>query len=186
MKSGTSLRQQLVKSFMSVGAMYMLGIPVALLSAIILARTLGPEAFGQYAFVMALLSLLTLPVAAGLPQLLTREVSAHSHGRQWPLYRGAVRAAHLWVIAISLTMLVLYALAGPVAGGLPTDGKWALLGLVILLVSIQGLNAVRNGTIRGHVLPGSGRNTHRSYSRTFGWIRRGRIEMVSDRYFRKR
>ena len=104
------------------------------------------------------------------------------------MYRGVVRTAHLWVIGVSLIMLLLYALTGPVAGGLPTEGKWALLGLVILLVPLQGRNAVRNGTIKGHVLSGSGRNTHTDHSAApFGWIRRGRggrIEMASDPIFR--
>lgn len=153
MKSGTNLRDQLVKSFMGVGAMYLLGIPVALLCAIILARALGPEAYGQYAFVMALLTLIGLPVAAGLPQLLTREVASCAHAGEWSLYRGVVRAAHLWVILVSLLVLVLYAMAGPVAGWLPAEGKWALLGIAILLVPFQGLNAVRNGTIKGLGFP---------------------------------
>lgn len=133
--------------------MYMLGIPVALLSNIILARTLGPEAFGQYVFMMSLLSLLALPVAAGIPQLLTREVATYTHGGQWRLYHGAIRAAYLWVIGLSLLMLALYSTAGPLAGWLPVEGKWALLGIVILLVPLQGLNAVRNGTIKGLGFP---------------------------------
>jgi len=153
LKEVINLRQQLLKSFMSLGAMHMLGLTVIMLSSIVLARTLGPEAFGQYAFVMALLTLLALPVAGGVPQLLTREVATCAHAGEWPLYRGVVRAAHFWVMLVSLGVLSLYAIAGPVAGLLPVGGKWALIGIVVVLVPFQGLNAVRNGTVKGLGFP---------------------------------
>ncbi len=147
-----SIRQQLAKSFMGVGAMRLLSIPTGLVSSIILARTLGPESFGQYAFVMALLPLLVLPVA-GVPQLLTREVSGYSHAGKWSLYRGVVRGAHIWVVFVSLIVFVLYVTGGPFIGWIPTEGKWALLGIIILIVPINGLNAVKNGTIKGLGFP---------------------------------
>ncbi|MEH6587337.1 MAG: oligosaccharide flippase family protein [Halioglobus sp.] len=131
----------------------MLSIPVGLLTSILLARNLGPAAFGQYAFVMSLLALLALPAAGGLPQLLTREVAVFSQGGEWALYRGAVRAAHGWVLVVAAVVLIGYWLVGPVAGLIPQTGKWALLGIVVLLVPLQGLNAVRNGTIKGLGFP---------------------------------
>jgi len=147
------LRQQLIKSFMGVGSMHLLSIPVTLLTSIILARTLGPDAFGQYVFVLSLLALLALPAVGGLPQLLTREVASFSHTGQWSLYRGVVRTAHVWVLLVAAVVVVGYLLAGPVGGWIPQQGKWALLGIVILLVPLQGLNAVRNGTIKGLGFP---------------------------------
>ncbi|MDG2047666.1 MAG: oligosaccharide flippase family protein [Halioglobus sp.] len=133
--------------------MYLLSMPVGLLTSILLARNLGPAAFGQYAFVLSLLALLALPVAGGLPQLLTREVAKFSHDGKWALYRGAVRAAHGWVLLMAALVLIGFWLAGPVGGLIPQTGKWALLGIVVLLVPLQGLNAVRNGTIKGLGFP---------------------------------
>lgn len=153
MKTAHPFRRQLINSFMGVGAMYVLSIPLGLLTSIILARTLGPQGFGQYAFVMSLLSLLALPAAGGLPQLLTREVAGCAHSGNWGLYRGVVRAAHIWVLLVALLVMIAYFIAGPVAGLIPAEGKWALLGIVILLVPLEGLNAVRNGTIKGLGFP---------------------------------
>ena len=139
---------------MGVGAMRLVAIPIGLLTSIILARTLGPESFGQYAFVMALLPLLSLPVAGGVPQVLTREVAGYSYAGQWSLYRGVVRGAHIWVLSISLMVVAVYFAGGPLAGWIPSEGRWALLGIIILMVPFNGLNAVRNGTIKGLGFPG--------------------------------
>jgi len=148
-----NLRHDLVKSFLGVGSMYMLSIPVGLLTSIVLARTLGPAAFGQYAFLMSLLALLVLPVVGGLPQLLTREVAGFVQSKQWSLYCGAVRAAHIWVLLLAALVLVGYWITGPLIGLIPQSGKWALLTIVVILVPLQGLNAVRNGTIKGLGFP---------------------------------
>ena len=149
MRFGDVLRSSLVRSFLKVGAMRLLSIPVGLVASIILARALGPEAFGRYAFVMALIPLLALPVAAGLPQLLTREAARYSQSGSWGLYHGGVRTAHLWVIAVSGIIVASYFLGGHVVGLWPTVGKWSLLGLAIFMIPLTGLNAVRNGAIKG-------------------------------------
>lgn len=138
---------------MGVGAMYALSIPLGLLTSIILARKLGPEAFGQYSFVLAVLSIMALPVAGGLQQFLTREVADYSHTDQWSLYRGVIKAAHLWVLLASVVVLLFYVIAGPILGLIPVNGKWLLLEIVLLLLPIQGLNAVRNGVIKGLGFP---------------------------------
>ena len=148
-----NLQHKLVKSFLGVGGMYLLSIPVGLMTSIVLARNLGPAAFGQYTFVLSLLALLALPIAGGLPQLLTREVARFSHDGKWSLYRGVVRAAHGWVLLMAALVLIGFWLAGPVGSLIPQTGKWGLLGIVILLLPLQGLNAVRTGTIKGLGFP---------------------------------
>ncbi len=102
---------------------------------------------------MALLAMLVLPVAGGLPQLLTREVAIFTHASEWSLYRGVVRAAHIWVLLVALFVIAAYIITGPIVGLLPNDGKWALLGIVILLVPLQGLNAIRKGALKGLGFP---------------------------------
>lgn len=144
-----SLKKKLVKSFMGVGVMKLLSIPVGLATSIILARTLGPEGFGQYAFIMALIPLIALPVNGGLPQLLTREIATFVHGNQWSLYRGALRAAHAWVLLVAGLVLMLYWVFGAGFGWMPREGKWSLLPVALLMIPLLGLAAVRVGTIKG-------------------------------------
>ena len=148
-----SIKTQLIKSFMGVGAMKLLSIPIGLATSIVLARTLGPEGFGQYAFVMALVPLIALPVSGGLPQLLTREVATFAHSKNWSLYRGALRASHTWVLLIAATILIGYGVLGVGLQLVPEDGKWSMLPIALMMVPLIGLAAVRTGTIKGLGFP---------------------------------
>jgi O-antigen/teichoic acid export membrane protein len=143
------MRQKLTNSFLKVGVMYFFGTLLSLATSVLLARILGPEGFGQYAFVMACLALVALPVAAGIPQLITREVASYSQAQDWGLYRGIFRAANMWVVLISALLLCLYITLDWADGWLPDQGKWTLLGIVVLLLPIRGFNAMRNGAIKG-------------------------------------
>lgn len=138
---------------MGVGIMKLLSIPVGLVTSIILARTLGPEEFGQYAFIMALVPLIALPVSGGLSQLLTREVATFSYAKNWALYQGALRASHAWVLLVAAILLIGYWLLRAGFNLVPTEGKWALLPIALLMVPLAGLAAVRTGTIKGLGLP---------------------------------
>jgi O-antigen/teichoic acid export membrane protein len=138
---------------MGVGAMKLLSIPTGLATSIILARTLGPEDFGQYAFIMALVPLIALPVSGGLPQLLTREVATFAHSKNWSLYQGALKASHAWVLLILAALLIGYWVLGVGLNLVPTDGKWSLLPIALTMVPLSGLAAVRTGTIKGLGLP---------------------------------
>lgn len=148
-----NIRSKLLKSFMGVGVMKLLSIPIGLVTSIVLARTLGPEAFGQYAFIMALIPLIALPVNGGLPQLLTREIAGFAHSKNWSLYRGALRAAHGWVLAVTALLLISYWVCGVWLGWAPMEGKWSLLPVALLMIPLLGLSAVRVGTIKGLGLP---------------------------------
>lgn len=142
-------KNPLVKSFFGLGALRLLSIPMGLVTSIILARGLGTEAFGQYAFVMSLIAILVLPVSGGLPQLLTREVAAYLHHKNWALYRGVLRAAHLWVLLASFSIIGIYFFISNATNLLPDENKWQLLSIAIFTLPFLGLGAVRDGAIKG-------------------------------------
>lgn len=138
-----------MRSLMGVGVMKLLSIPIGLLTSIVLARVLGPEGFGKYVFVIALIPLITLPVSGGLPHLLTREVAGYYQTKNWSLYKGILRTAHVWVLLISILVVAVYWVGGSIFGIWPSTGKWGLLAIAIFLVPLQGFAAIRNGTIKG-------------------------------------
>ncbi|MCL7945113.1 flippase [Marinobacter sp. ATCH36] len=148
-----SLKRKLIKSFMGVGAMKLVSIPVGLVTSIILARVLGPEEFGRYAFIMALIPLLAIPVSGGMPQLLTREVAVFVQSGNWSLYKGALRAAHGWVLVFSAMILGIFWIVGVGFELVPKDGKWVLVPIAVLMLPFLGLGAVRNGAIKGLGMP---------------------------------
>lgn len=146
---GEGLRAQFLRSGLGVGGLKASSLLLTLLTSILLARGLGPNGYGQYAFVMALMSILALPIGPGLGQLITREVAKYQHGDEWSLFRGLLRRAHEWVLGGSAVLvLVLVALAASEAEW-RVDDRWTLLMVGSLLLPLLGLNHVRGSTLRG-------------------------------------
>lgn len=147
------LKQKLIKSFLGVGLIKLLSIPIGFATTIILARILGPEKFGQYSFVMALIPLIAVPVSGGVSQLLTREVAIFFQSKSWSFYRGALRSAHSWVVVVSGLILSIFWVMWSCLSLIPTEGKWSLLPIAVFLVPLLGLSAVRNGAMKGLGMP---------------------------------
>lgn len=120
-----------------------------LLANIILARTLSVEDFGQFSFAISLGTILSLPVAGGLPMLLTREIAQNIREDKWVEYRGLVTAAYHWVLgSSSLICLGLSLWSFAMAN---THGPEMLAAF--LLIPLLGLAAITNGMLKGLGLP---------------------------------
>ncbi|MFZ0255993.1 MAG: flippase [Gammaproteobacteria bacterium] len=146
---GDGLRARLIRgAFGSVGlkiANALLGVAVAIL----LARALGPEGYGVYAFALSLVTLLAIPAQMGLPTLMVRETVKYHYQEQWGLLRGLLRQANQVALGFSL---VLGLIAAGVAWSLSSHADpvqietylWALL-----LVPLIALGNLRGATLRG-------------------------------------
>ncbi|MEX0382546.1 flippase [Spiribacter sp. 1M153] len=80
---------------------------LALALGIVLARTLGAEGYGVYAYAFAVMSLLMVAAEAGVPTLLMREVAASESRADWGLLRGVLRRAGQFVALASTTISLL-------------------------------------------------------------------------------
>lgn len=129
--------------------MKLLGIPMALLTSIIMARYMSTEEFGAYSFVYALIPLIALPISGGLQQLLTKEVATYYLEEKWQLLRGIVSAATIWVIILTLIVFSTYAIFAFIIPLIPRNEKWSLLSVAILIVPFYAFNALRSGVIKG-------------------------------------
>ena len=146
---GDGLRAQLVRGAMGVGGLKLLSLPLTLTTSILLARALGPQGYGQYAFVMAVIALLALPIGPGLGQLVTREVARYHHGEDWSLFRGLLRRAHQWILLGSVVMIGAVAIVAGHNAAWAVDDRWTLLFMASLMLPLLGLNALRSHTLRG-------------------------------------
>ncbi|MEP4147175.1 MAG: oligosaccharide flippase family protein [Halioglobus sp.] len=146
-------RQNLARSLLGLGGIFIIAKPIMLLISIVLARGLGPSGFGQYTFALACLALIALPSVGGISLLLTRETARFSHAGQWRLFNGIVSAAHGWVFVTWLLIFCGYYLLESFDDLMPAEGKWALLGVIIWLLPLQGFIVVRVGTIKGLGFP---------------------------------
>lgn len=76
---------------------------LALGSAVILARVLGPSGYGVFAFAVSVMGLLHVPAQLGMGPLLAREIAAGEATGRWDLVRGLLcRAAQMVSVATGL------------------------------------------------------------------------------------
>lgn len=130
-------------------ALRVTAVLASLLASIALARVLGPDQYGVYAFAFALVSMLALPVQMGLPTLITRETAAAVANRDWPLLRGLWRWSTRTVFAGSCIVLGM-ALAGVLLfrSQLSAERELALLA-GLPLVPLLAWGQARAAALRG-------------------------------------
>ncbi len=146
---GDGLRAQLVRGALGVGGLKLLSLPLTLLPTILLARGLGPEGYGQYTFIVALVTTLAIPLGPALTQLITREAARLDHdgevGRITLLLRWADRNVLLGSVLVAAVIggLALWQVQWRV------DDRWTLLLLGLFALPLLGLTAVRSGILTG-------------------------------------
>ena len=146
---GSGLRAQIIRGATGVGGLKLLFLSLTLGTSILLARALGPEGFGQYAFITSLLMVVALPLDQGMRNLITREVASYDHQNQWPLFRGLLHRAHQWVLlGAALIILVLGGIA-VFRAEWRLDDRWTLLLAGLAMLPFLGLNALRGATLAG-------------------------------------
>jgi O-antigen/teichoic acid export membrane protein len=122
-------------------------------TSVVLARVLGADGFGVYAFVLSWVGILSIIAALGLQQLLAREVAVYVAQRQWALLRGLMRWSTIAVIGSSIAVSCL-AVAVSLKYHTTIDESYfpAILAVPFLL-PLMTLNQMRQHTLRGlHVI----------------------------------
>lgn len=109
---GDGLPATLVRGVLGSAGVLVAGRVLALAWGIVLARNLGPEGYGIYAYAFAIMSLVSVGAQAGVPIILMREIAASEGRGEWGVLRGVLR----W--------------------------GWQLVGLFAIVVSAIGLLAV--------------------------------------------
>jgi O-antigen/teichoic acid export membrane protein len=114
---------------------------LALIAALLLARLLGAERYGAYAWAMAWVTVLSIPGKLGMDRLLVRDIAAYATSENWPALRGLVRRSTQWVIATAVTIGVVTALISlTLRISQPRLREALLVGLLMLpFVSLVGL-----------------------------------------------
>jgi len=116
---------------------------------VLLARVLGPEGYGVYAFAFSLLTLLAMPAQAGLPQLVVRETSMARTHKDWALMRGLWRWSNRFIVVFSLALVVLVGVALWFGDNWSSaERRWTLLA-GLLLVPLIALGSTRSSALRG-------------------------------------
>jgi O-antigen/teichoic acid export membrane protein/SAM-dependent methyltransferase len=149
LRDGSGPGARAVRGGAGILALKVVNRVVSLAVAVLLARQLGPEHYGVYAYALALVALLSAPVKLGLPTLLVREVATYQlHGQRAHLL-GVLRRANEIVAVLSVSLVALLAVAAwPFAGRLGAD-RVATLAWAMLLLPLGTLGSLRGAALRG-------------------------------------
>ncbi|MFE8073391.1 flippase [Marinobacteraceae bacterium S3BR75-40.1] len=146
---GGGLRARLIRAGLGSAGVQALNRVVALATGVVLARGLGAEGYGIYAYAFAIMSLLMVAAVAGVPTLLMREVAA-AHGQQrWGLLRGAlIRAGQLVLLASASVSVVGLLMLWGMADRLSTAQLYTTL-LMLLVLPLAALVKTIASAMRG-------------------------------------
>jgi O-antigen/teichoic acid export membrane protein len=141
----SSLAQQAVVSLI----LRLISTALGFLSTVLLARLLGAEGYGIYAYAFAIITLLTLPATAGLPKLVVRETSKGLAENRPDLVKGVWQWGRGVSVVLSFVIgLVLGPLLVAWQGGINSmSGQTMAWGLV--LVPFLALSDLRGAALQG-------------------------------------
>ncbi|PKH03426.1 flippase [Psychromonas sp. MB-3u-54] len=142
-----SKEKSLFKSFMGTASIRLFASCLSVITGIIYARFLGPEQYGLYGYVMSIIALLTLPVTAGIPNLIIREIANFQLEEKWQYLQGIISWSRWYVLITSFVIVVVSILAIYYDFFKPSVAPLLLIALVTIpfrgLLTQQG--AILNG-----------------------------------------
>jgi len=136
----------------NIGSTYALlvgSVALSLALSILLARLLGPVGFGDYAYALNWVLVLSTLAALGMDKLAVRNAAAYSSEGQWSLLRGLVRWATIRVLLFSILVIAITILVRSLMTGEFTSSTTVTLAVAVLLIPILTLAQVHQGVLRG-------------------------------------
>ncbi len=118
-------------------------------TAILLARHLGPSGYGAYTFVMVLVGFLTIPSELGIPGLAVREIAVANANRDWSQMRGFIQRAHQGIAVLSVTLIAAGVIALLLLGDQIDPVRRQSMWLGVALVPLISFGALRSAMLRG-------------------------------------
>jgi O-antigen/teichoic acid export membrane protein len=115
--------------------------------SVLLARWLGPDKYGRYLFALAIAQTLAIPMLAGLPTLVTRQIAIYRAKQDWARLRGVLRWS-LNVLSVTGGLITLAAIAYVLFFGGGTEIRRAYLlalPMTVCLVAMRLASAVIQG-----------------------------------------
>jgi len=121
--------------------------------SVLLARMLGPEGYGVYAFALAVITILSLPAHMGLPQLIVRETARAHSKNDWPAILGVWKWATKVSVVISLFIVLVVFLVFLIS---QKSIRMEALLIGSMLIPTIALSNIRSASLRGlrHIVLG--------------------------------
>ena len=146
----------IVKAVIGSAGLRLAGMFFGFLVGVQLARGLGTEGYGIYGLAMSVIALLTVPTEFGLPQLLTREVSAAQVERNWGRLRGILQWSTK-IVLVTSALVTISVLTGLAATDNNLDSPLAMTLIAgLFMVPLVALGNLRGASLSGlqHIVKG--------------------------------
>lgn len=119
---------------------------LAFITALMLARLLGPTGYGAYAYAYAWVGFLLIPALLGMNQILVRGIATYQAQGDWPHLKGLMRWANYSVLIVSCVIALVAAAGGALV--LPSSLRLPFC-LAMPLVPITALITLRQAAMTG-------------------------------------
>jgi O-antigen/teichoic acid export membrane protein len=143
------LGSKLIKGVVGTTGIKLAHAGIGFVTAILLARLLGPSGYGAYSFVMALVAFLTIPSELGIPGLAVREIAVANARKNWGHMRGFTIRAHQGIAVLSVVLMSAGAIALTLAGDRLDPVRRDCMWLGLALVPLISLGSLRGAMLRG-------------------------------------
>lgn len=143
------MRHQLIKGSIVTGVLMGLNTLLTMAVGIILARNLGPEKYGIYAFVLAVITIVGIPTKAGIPTLIVRETAKNQLKERWGFLRGLLKVTNLFVFCYCFVAATTIAIVLLFTYNNGDNIKTLSLLWALLLLPAIAFGNLRSATLRG-------------------------------------
>lgn len=146
---GGTVRARMVRGASGVLVLKVVSTVLVFAAGVLLARILGAEEYGVYAYAMSWISILLVPAGFGLPVLLTRQVARYQTQEDLGSLRGITRWSRRVAVTASVVLALLVAgLVWVLKGELGSPVSLAIW-VALPILPFLGLVHVQEGTLRG-------------------------------------
>ena len=122
---------------------------LSMVSSILLARLLGADGFGEYAYALNWALLLTTFTTLGMDKLAVRSIASYAAKEQWSFIKGFMRWTSIMVLLFSLLiMAIAFAVRGYFVAEF-TPSIFFTLTISLFLLPLLALTRVYQGILRG-------------------------------------
>jgi O-antigen/teichoic acid export membrane protein len=142
-------KKQLIKSGLGSVAVKITFAFLSFVISVVLARTLGAEGFGVYAFVIAVVMLASVPAMAGAPDLMVRETAKYQASAKWSCMAGLWAWGNKLVIGFSSAVFIIGSLVVFLLNDLIDQDKARVLSIGLLIVPLAAMTNIKSASIRG-------------------------------------
>ncbi|WP_135455649.1 oligosaccharide flippase family protein [Vibrio echinoideorum] len=132
----------MLKLFLGSAFIQFIGKIILIVTGVIIARNSELELYGNYSYLLSIVSLLAIPVIAGLPQLLVREVSQLSKVNDLSKLKGIVSWSGIYTLIVYVLVSFCY-----LVFIYTTSSEISYLNLIILLIVFFKVTTLRYSAI---------------------------------------